>query len=231
VPARAGGPLADPELRRLLSQAVDRQALIDALNVPGLLPRATVLEPGLDGMPDPVTPEWAAVPVVQRRPALVASARAMFGTAERPILRLALPDAPGANVLLRRLTADWGALGFRVESAVKGQTADLALVDAVAPSSSAAWYLRQFRCDRAPICDETLGELLEGARNATVPAQRYALLAQAAQIIDQQQLFIPIAAPIRWSLVSDGMDGFATNRYAWHTLTNLRQRLDRDRPQ
>ena len=36
VPARADGPAADLELRRLLSQAIDRQALIDALNVPGL---------------------------------------------------------------------------------------------------------------------------------------------------------------------------------------------------
>lgn len=60
VPARADGPVADVEFRRLLSRAIDRQALIDALNVPGLLPRATLLEPGLDGMPSPVPPQWAA---------------------------------------------------------------------------------------------------------------------------------------------------------------------------
>jgi peptide/nickel transport system substrate-binding protein len=55
------------------------------------------------------------------------------------------------------------------------------------------------------------------------------LLAQAAQRIDDQQLFIPITAPIRWSLVSDRVQGFATNRFARHTLTSLRQRLDRER--
>ena len=37
VPARASGPAADPEIRQLLSQAIDRQALIDALNVPGAI--------------------------------------------------------------------------------------------------------------------------------------------------------------------------------------------------
>src|SRR4029078_7791108 len=50
VPARADGPGADLELRRLLSQAIDRQALIDALNVPGLLARATLIAAGVDGL-------------------------------------------------------------------------------------------------------------------------------------------------------------------------------------
>ena len=35
APARTGGPLADPELRQLLAQAIDRDALIAALDVPG----------------------------------------------------------------------------------------------------------------------------------------------------------------------------------------------------
>ena len=47
--------------------------------------------------------------------------------------------------------------------------------------------------------------------------------------MDEEQLFIAIAAPIRWSLVSDRVQGFATNRFARHTLTSLGQRLDRER--
>ena len=53
VPARADGPLAEEALRSLLNRANDRQALLERLDVPGLLPRATVLEPGLEGVPDP----------------------------------------------------------------------------------------------------------------------------------------------------------------------------------
>ena len=49
VAARADGPAADTDVRRLLSQAIDRQAMIEALNVPGLLPRVTLLEPGWTG--------------------------------------------------------------------------------------------------------------------------------------------------------------------------------------
>ena len=60
--------------------------------------------------------------------------------------------------------------------------------------------------------------MLDGARAATVAAQRNALLAQAAQRMDEQQLFIALTAPIRWSLVSDRVQGFATNRFARHTF-------------
>ena len=229
VPARADGPLSEAEFRRLLSEAIDRQAMIDALNVPGLLPRATVLEPGLDGVPDPAAPEWMATPVAERRAALAAAAATQFGELERPTLRIALPDAPGARIVLNRLASDWGALGIKVEAADSDSKADLRLVDEVAPSTSPAWYLRQFRCGEVAICDPEADKIMEGARAATITAQRNALLAQAARLIDEQQLFIALAAPIRWSLVSSRMEGFATNRFARHTLTGLGERLERQR--
>ena len=196
-------------MRRLLSEAIDRQALIDVLGVPGLLPRATILEPGLDGVPNPTSPEWLATPLDQRRAQLAATAQGLFGEMERPVIRVALPDSPGARILLNQLAGDWGALGLTVEASEAGEPADFRLIDAVAPSEA--------------------DELLEAARAATVEAQRNGMLAQAAQRMDEEQLFIAIAAPIRWSLVSDRVQGFATNRFARHTLTSLGQRLDRER--
>jgi peptide/nickel transport system substrate-binding protein len=61
-----------------------------------------------------------------------------------------------------------------------------------------------------------------------VPAQRYALLTQAAAKVEEEQLFIPITAPIRWSLVSRRIQGFAGNRYARHTLTDLENKPGSD---
>ena len=229
VPVRDDGVLADLELRKLLAQAIDRQALIEAFSVPGLLPRATVLEPGLEGVPDPTPPQWLALPIAGRRLQLAARASQLFAGDERPTVRVALPEGPGARILLNRLASDWGVLGLTVERAGPGDPADLKLLDAVAPSASPAWFLRQFRCGIVPICDIAADELMDGARSTPVPAQRNGLLQQAAQVIDEQQLFIPIAAPIRWSLVSDRVQGFATNRYARHSLAGLRERLDRNR--
>jgi peptide/nickel transport system substrate-binding protein len=229
VPARADGPAADREVRRLLSEAIDRQTLIDALGVPGLLPRATILEPGLDGVPNPVAPDWLAIPIDQRRIQMATTAERLFGDLERPVVRVALPDAPGPRILLNRLATDWGALGLTVEAVKPGEPADFRLIDAVAPSTSPAWYLRTFRCGEVAVCEPEVDELLDGARAATVGAQRNGMLAQAAQRMDEEQLFIALAAPIRWSLVSDRVQGFATNRFARHTLTSLGQRLDRER--
>ena len=202
APARKGGPLADPELRKLLAQAIDRDALIAALDVPGLVGRATLLEAGLDGVPDPVMPQWLAIPIADRRRALAAEADRLFGRLDRPVIVIALPDGPGAQLLYNRLQADWAVLGIQLQRAGKGQPADLKLIDAVAPSTSPAWFLRQFRCEVAPVCDPEADPLLEAARTAPVAAQRAALLAEAARKMDDQQLFIPIAAPVRWSLVA-----------------------------
>ena len=224
VPTRAEGRMAEPEVRRLLSQAIDRVSLVASLNVPGLAPRATILQPGLESGIEPAPPPWLEVPIGDRRPDLISAADGLFGQEDQPRLRIHLPDGPGAELLLRRLANDWGLLGIAVERAASRQAADLALVDEVAPSTSSAWFLRHFRCEATPVCEAEVDELLAAARTAPVGAQRAALLSQAATRIDELQLFIPLTAPVRWSLVAERVVGFAGNRFARHTLTSLGER-------
>jgi peptide/nickel transport system substrate-binding protein len=227
VPARNAGPAANENIRKLLSQAIDRDALIAALSVPGLVPRATVLEPGLDNIPDPQAPQWTATPLTDRRAELVANARKLFPQDKAATVRLALPAGPGGEILFNRLAADWGALGINVERAGKGAPADFILIDEVAPSSSASWFVRRFRCNKVPVCDPAIDEVMDSARTTSVLPQRSALLLDASRQIDSKQLFLPIAAPIRWTLVGARIAAFAGNRFAIHTLTGLEQRLDR----
>jgi peptide/nickel transport system substrate-binding protein len=224
IPVHAGGDLDKPDVRRLLSQAINRDAWVGALGVPGLTARTTLLEPGLDGMPAPVAPAWAVVPLDARRAALVGETNRLFGKTPKPAIRVELPDGPGADLLLQELSRDWGALGFTVERAESPAAADFRLVDAVAPSSSPAWFVRQFRCAAAPVCDADADGLMDAARQSQVPVQRYALLAQAAAKVEDAVLFLPITAPVRWSLVSGRIQGFAGNRYAVHTLTDLERK-------
>ena len=223
VPASAGGPFDKPEIRQLLSQAIDRAGFVNTLAIPGLAPRATLLEPGLDGTAAPVAPAWSNTAVGDRRPGLIADANRLFGKT-KPTIRVALPAGPGADLLYQELSRDWGAIGFTVERAGADQTADFRLIDEVAPSTSPAWFVRHFHCGAMPVCDTQVDELADAARDSQLPPQRYALLGQAAARIDSMQLFIPIAAPIRWSLVADRIDGFAGNRFARHTLTDLEQK-------
>lgn len=224
VPLRRESTLDDPEVRRLLSQALDRDTYLERVGVPNLAARATVLEAGLDGIPTPVAPAWFGTPLPNRFAALRAEANRLFGSAEKPTIRVALPQGPGGDLLLQELRRTWGALGFTVERAASRAAADFGLIDEVAPSSSPAWFMRRFRCGVVPLCDPAADELMDAARQTLVPAQRYALLQQVAALIEDQQLFIAIAAPVRWSLVSGRVEGFAGNRYARHTLTDLEQR-------
>ncbi len=46
--------------------------------------------------------------------------------------------------------------------------------------------------------------------------------------MEEAELFIPIAAPVRWALVSDRVEGFAGNRFGRHTLTGIEERLGRE---
>jgi peptide/nickel transport system substrate-binding protein len=222
TPVKTGsGALADADLRKLLSQAIDRDALVAALGVPNLAPRTTLLEPGLDGTPPFSAPDWTATPLPQRLPGLKEQANRMFGNASSRNIALILPEGPGADLLFRQLQRDWAAIGFTVERAPAPSIATFALIDEVAPSSSPAWFVRRFRCAAALACDDDADKLMESARSTPVPAQRYALLAEAAGMLDSAQLFIPLTAPIRWSLTSRRIQNFAGNRYARHTLTDL----------
>jgi peptide/nickel transport system substrate-binding protein len=227
IAARSGGGIDDPDVRKLLSQALDRANFIAALGVPNLGARATLLEPGLDGVSPPVIPVWLGTQLGDRLPDLKVQSDRLFGK-DKPIIHVALPEGPGGDLLLQELARDWGAIGLKVERASHGTPADFMLIDEVAPSTSAAWFVRRFRCGVVPVCDTQADELMDAARQTLIPQQRYALLTQAAARIDDTQLFIPITAPVRWSLVSGRVQGFAGNRYARHTLTDLQQQPGRD---
>jgi oligopeptide transport system substrate-binding protein len=227
VPVRAGGPLDKPEIRQLLSEAIDRDSFVAALGVPGLAPRVTLLEPGLDGGVAAVVPVWTATAYADRIAGLQAQTKRLFGKAPPPI-RVSLSEGPGSDLLFRLLQRDWGALGLTVERAQSASAADFGLIDEIAPSPSPAWFVRHFRCTFVAVCDPQADQLMDGARQTPVAAQRYALLGQAAALIDSGQLFLPIAAPVRWSLVSGRIQNFAGNRYARHTLTDLESRPSSD---
>ena len=221
VPTKRSEALQEVEVRRLLSRSIDRQALVRGLNVEGLVPRATLLQSGLEGVGQLEQPAWLGQPMDERRAALVAEAQRLFGNAGRPTIRVAMPEGPGGEYLFGRLRYDWAYLGIDVERAPSAASADLVWIDEVAPSSSPAWFLRRFKCGVVPICIEEADPLLAEARSTHDPLQRARLLLDVARMMDETHLFMPVAAPIRWSLVSGRVPGFEENPFARHTLVGL----------
>ena len=218
--ASASGPLADPEVRRALAMAIDRDSLVSALGVPRLAPRTGLAAPGLAELPAPAQPEWAALPLEARR-ARAAEAIAALG-AEGPLrLRVAMPDGPGYRLVFAHLRRDWRIVGVEAERVRPGAPADLRLVDSVAPANLASWYLRQFGCDASSVCDAAADQALAAARLAPTAAERTAQFVIADRILVELAPFIPLTGPVRWSLVSQRLRGFRANPFARHSASEL----------
>jgi len=214
------GPLADPAVRRALAMALDRDGLAAAFAVPRLATRTGLVAPGVQELPAPAQPDWAAAPLDARR-ALAAQAIAALGL-EAPIrLRVAMPDGPGYRLAFAYLRRDWRMIGVEAEPAAPGTPADLVLIDQVAPANLATWYLRHFTCDASAICDPAADQALLAARLAPNPAERHLKLAEADRILTALVPFIPLTAPVRWSLVAPRLTGFRPNAFARHPAVVL----------
>ncbi len=218
----AQGPLADPTVRRALSMAIDRAAILERFQVPNWQPRTGLLPTGLDEVPAPAAPDWANLAFPQRRE-LATLAIAGLDLDSPLRLRVAMPDRPGYRILFAHLRRDWRMIGVQVERVAANAAAELRLIDEVAPARLATWYLRPFMCPASPVCDQEVTGLLEAARATGDAAERRALLAQADQALTNGTMFIPIANPVRWSLRTQRLTGFRTNMFARHPPFELIQ--------
>jgi peptide/nickel transport system substrate-binding protein len=215
-----GGPLISAALRQALSMAIDRQALATAIGAPGLGPRTSLVPPGVQDLPNVAQPEWADLNQAQRRD----EARRLIEELALPArlnLRVAMPDEPGYRLLFAYLRRDWRLIGVDATLVHPGEPADLILIDEVAPSNLGSWYLRHFTCEVSGVCDPAADAALQAARLAPTAAERQAQFALADGILARATPFIPLTAPVRWSLVPGRLDGFRPNRFARHPAVNL----------
>jgi len=217
---RGDGPLATPAVRDALGMAIDRAALVAALAVPGLQPRESLVPAGIQEYPSPAVPAWSARPLPARRAAAAQIvARAAKGAPLR--LRVIVPAGPGYRILFAYLRGDWRAIGVEAEAVPEGADADLRIIDVVAPVGMASWYLRSFSCEASRVCSPDADRAMEAARIAQTPAERRDLLGKADLLLATSVPFIPLAAPVRWSLVSRRLTGFQPNVFAQHAASEL----------
>jgi len=214
------GPLADPAVRRALSMAVDRQAIAAALQVPRPSVRTSLVSPGVHDLPNPAQPDWAGAPQEARRQA-AAQAIAALGLEARPGIRVAMPEGPGYRIIFAHLRRDWRLIGVDAVAVRWNAPAELRFVDAVAPANLASWYLRHFTCEASAVCDAEADRALLAARTAARTGERIAQFQIADRILSELTPFIPITAPVRWSLVSQRLTGFRPSPFARHPAANL----------
>jgi oligopeptide transport system substrate-binding protein len=214
--------LAKINVRRALAMAIDREKLVARFGVNAWAVQYALLPNQFDSANPPAALEWVGLDEEAR----IARARGYISDVGKvSVIRVALPSGPGARLLFAGIAADWQRIGVSAVRVAMNEPADLRLIDEVAPHRAALWYLSRFACARGFACSVPADTAMRAALSASQPAQRAAAIAEADAAIASEQIFIPIAAPLRWSLVSPEMIGWRPNSFAAHPLHHLRQPL------
>jgi oligopeptide transport system substrate-binding protein len=211
------GFLGDPDNRAAVARAIDRQAIVGAFtNLWGAT--AQLLPEQLDSASPPATASWLTPigPSDLSPAARVAAWRKVHGGPL--VLRVALPVGPGATLVYGFVAAGLRNIGIEPVRVAMNDVADLRLVDAVAPYDSARWYL----ATACQPCGADAQAALEAAREAPDMASRARHIAEADVALASDISYIPIARPLRWSLVALRLTEWQGNSRAWHPLNHLR---------
>ena len=220
------GFLGSPENREAVAMAIDREGIATLFAMDGWVATTRLVAPGLEGDGGTVTERWLGETLESRRARAAARVAAWRGSGRpAPVLRLSMPSGPGAEVLAARLADDLGEIGITVQRVGLSSDAELRLVDTVARYPRPDWFLNQLSCANARgLCDSTADVLARRAAGAALPAERQELLAQTEARLTKTNSYIPLGAPVRWSLVSGNVTGFAPNRWNLHPLLPLAMR-------
>jgi peptide/nickel transport system substrate-binding protein len=211
------GFLAESANRVAVARSVDRQAIVTAF-APWWNATAQLLPDRLDSSAPPAVAAWVAPAAPGETPAaeLVQAWRAAH---DGPlVLRISLPQGPGARILYGVVAAGLGRIGIAAERVAIDADADLRLIDEVAPYDSARWYL----ATACRPCGDAAQAAIEAARDAPTLELRAARMADADAALAADVAYIPIARPMRWSLVALRLGQWQGNSRAWHPLNHLR---------
>jgi oligopeptide transport system substrate-binding protein len=211
--------LASVNIRRALAMAIDRERLVGHFGLNTWRVQYALLPNQFDSASPPAALEWVGLDKAAR----LSRARGyLSAVGSLPVIRIALPSGPGARLLFAGIAADWRQLGVTAVRVAMNEPADLRLIDEVAPQRAALWYLSRLVCGRGLACSTAADTAIRAALSTTVPAERASAIAEADAALASEQVFIPIAAPLRWSLVSPELIGWRANSFAAHPLHHLR---------
>lgn len=221
---RAEGFLATDTNRDALVRAIRRERLVEAFGLTEWQPQVS-LRPALyarDGGPAPLIPTWADFDEASR----VAQAKRAVDSwrgAGREIepLRIAVPDSPGGRILFAYVSADFAVIGVPSRRVNMASTADLRLIDEVAPNDDPLWALRRLSCRRDTLCNREAQGLIDQATNNIDAGQRRIQVSEAERVLMRYAPFIPLATPLRWSVASQRLTGLRANGRAQHPLNHL----------
>lgn len=216
------GFLSSPGNREAIALAVDRETLMTPLGIREWQTMTRIVPLGLERYAPLVGDRWAGLSLEQRRDlARTRVANWRQGRDVAPVLRIAMPKGPGSRMVFAQLKRDLAAIGLDSRQVDEDAKADLRMIDDVAHYRQPSWFLNQLACVVRPVCDEQGDVLLAEAKRAVDPAVRAQKMAEAELSMTNANIFIPLGAPVRFSLVNGNVPGFAITADGWHALPDL----------
>jgi len=216
------GFLERVENREALAMAIDRPALLAPFNIAGWLPTARVVPAVIAG--ETAAERWEGIEIDALRGEARRRVQAWAngpGGGQAPVLTVALTDQPGNAALFNELARQWAEIGVTLRRASDGP-GDLVLIDSVARYAEARWFLNQFHCSlRRGACVPEADEEVRAALAATDPEARAGSIARAEAMLTAANVYIPLAMPLRWSLVRGDVAGYFANPWGWHPLPDM----------
>lgn len=218
----ARGVLAGQSEREALAMALERETLIEPFGIGGWLPSTRIVPAQMWNAATPRAERWLGQSLESRRSVArgrIAGWRAN-ARVEDVVLTLAMPERVGSDLLFRALASDFAEIGVTLKRAKQGQRADLELVDRLARYADPRWFLNQFHCSLASggPCSQEADELVADAIASADAATKARLLAEAEDALLASDVYIPIGAPVRWSLIRSDVEGYVENRWGLHPL-------------
>ncbi|WP_247717887.1 ABC transporter substrate-binding protein [Qipengyuania proteolytica] len=220
---RRTGFLGTPENREALAMAIDRANLLQAFNIGGWIATTRIVAPGLPGDDGSIGERWSDLSIADRRATASARvARWRSANGSSPSVTIGLPEGPGSDLLFDALARDFATIGVAAIRADARADADLVQRDRIARYGAARWFLNQFNCKVSPrVCSEDVDYLVGLAVDARDLAEEASYLSEAEASLTAANIYIPLGAPIRWSLVRGDITGFLENRWNVHPLFPL----------
>ncbi len=228
-------PVKDVRVRRALSIALDRDALVgDLFDLPLVTPVTGLVPPNLPSYGTPPAPPWTALPLDGRRAeALALLAEAGYG-ADKPLeIEISLPAAREHAAIAAAVARDWAAIGVKTRAVTRSAAAhakalasgnyELALVERLSPVDSGYFFLAPFTCatKTGGYCNKEADRLLDATRTMADLGARRSTLQTAEALIAADQPAIMLFVPVRWSLVHPRVSGWSDNISGAHPLSRL----------
>ena len=215
------GLLADVSAREAIAMAIDRPRMVAGFGVDGWREMNSLSPRQFLARGDVANYDWLALSVPDRK-RRAATMLADMPVSERAVTLYLGGKGPGADLLFGYLRRDMADVGVTLTRAASAKAADLVLIDVVADFDDPLWYLARLSCDYMPVCSLDGDDIVRNARAAETLALRRLILVDAEESIMRRYGYIPLATPLRLSLVRPGVSGFELNLRALHLPQYLR---------